>query len=337
MRYVLMMLCLLLGSVASAFTQVSVGISLPGVSIGINLPVYPELVLVPGYPVYYAPRMEANYFFYDGMYWIYAEDNWYASYWYNGPWDVVYPEYVPLYILRVPVIYYRRPPVYFRGWQPGEPPRWGEHWGNDWEHQHSGWDRWNRRSAPAPAPLPAYQRQYSGDRYPQAEQQSRLHQKNYRYVPRDAVVRQQYRQQEERRASPSRQQEQGWPEQQREIQRNGPPASLPQGVPAGSRSPSRQWRGEDMPESAPQAPQRNRNPDAQDQRQSPQQGQPPQQRQQSQQRTWQPDDRTQGPGVKPQDRNARQQERQPRAKNKKKDHERDEPGSTNGKYRGRDD
>lgn len=331
MRYVLMMLCLLLGSVASASTQVSVGISLPGVSIGINLPAYPELVLVPGYPVYYAPRMEANYFFYDGMYWIYAEDNWYASYWYNGPWDVVYPEYVPLYILRVPVIYYRRPPVYFRGWQPGEPPRWGEHWGNDWEHQHSGWDRWNRRSSPAPAPLPAYQRQYSGDRYPQAEQQSRLHQKNYRYVPRDAVVRQQYQQQEGRRASPSRQQEQGWPERQREIQRNSPPASLPQGAPAGSHSPSRQWRGEDIPGPAPQVLQQRRSPDAQDQSPS------PQQRQQPQQRAWQPDNRTQGPGINPQDRNAQQQERQPRAKNRKEDREKEEPDSTNGKHRGRDD
>lgn len=33
------------------------------VSIGINLPVYPNLVLIPGYPVYYAPRLQANFFF----------------------------------------------------------------------------------------------------------------------------------------------------------------------------------------------------------------------------------------------------------------------------------
>ena len=43
---------LVLGSVASAPAQVSVGVWLPGVSIGINLPVYPQLVAVPGYPVY---------------------------------------------------------------------------------------------------------------------------------------------------------------------------------------------------------------------------------------------------------------------------------------------
>lgn len=33
------------------------------VSIGINLPIYPNLVVVPGYPVYYAPQLNANYFF----------------------------------------------------------------------------------------------------------------------------------------------------------------------------------------------------------------------------------------------------------------------------------
>jgi len=59
--------------------QVSVGIALPGVSIGINVPVYPELVRVPGYPVYYAPQLGANFFFYDGMYWVYQGDDWYAS------------------------------------------------------------------------------------------------------------------------------------------------------------------------------------------------------------------------------------------------------------------
>ena len=47
---------------------------------------------MPGYPVYYAPRINSNYFFYDGMYWVYQRDNWYASSWYNGPWGLVAPE-----------------------------------------------------------------------------------------------------------------------------------------------------------------------------------------------------------------------------------------------------
>jgi len=183
-------------SAASAAVQVGIGIGLPNVSIGINFPVYPELVVVPGYPVYYAPQLSANFFFYDGLYWVYQDDNWYESSWYNGPWWLVEPEYVPVFILRVPVRYYRQPPIYFGGWQSNMPPRWGDHWGHDWEQHRGGWDRWNHSSAPAPAPLPTYQRQYSGDRYPQQiEQQRELHQQNYRYQPRDPVVRQQYQEQ----------------------------------------------------------------------------------------------------------------------------------------------
>ena len=194
MRNGLIVLGIVLCSITSAVAQVSIGMAVPGISIGINLPVYPQMVRVPGYPVYYAPRVDANLFFYDGMYWVYQQDNWYASTWYNGPWGIVSPDAVPLFILRVPVRYYRQPPEYFRGWRANEPPRWGEHWGNDWEQHRRGWDNWNRRAVPRAAPLPAYQRQYSGGRYPRVEQQQQqLQNRNYRYQPRDAVVRQHYR------------------------------------------------------------------------------------------------------------------------------------------------
>ena len=188
----LFVLWILLGSIASAAAQVTVGIGVPGLSIGINFPVYPELVRVPGYPVYYAPQANSNYFFYDGMYWVYQGDNWYTSSWYNGPWQVVNPEFVPMFVLRVPVRYYRQPPVYFHGWVSDAPPRWGEHWGNSWEQQHRGWDNWDRHAVPAPAPLPSYQRQYSGNRYPQVQQQQTLQSQNYRYQPRDAEVQRHY-------------------------------------------------------------------------------------------------------------------------------------------------
>jgi len=87
-RYGFIVLSMLICMVTPANSEVdvSIGIGLPHVSIGINLPFYPEFVPVPGYPVYYAPRLHANYFFYDGLYWIYQDDDWYASYWYNGPW-----------------------------------------------------------------------------------------------------------------------------------------------------------------------------------------------------------------------------------------------------------
>jgi hypothetical protein len=178
-----------LATAARAEVDVSIGIGLPHVNIGINLPYFPEFYPVPGYPVYYAPQVYANYFFYDGMYWVYQDDNWYASYWFNGPWELVEPEFVPLFILRVPVFYYVRPPAYFRGWHLRRPPRWGEHWGHDWERRHRDWDRWDRHAAPPLAPLPTYQREYSGDRYPSEERQHELHNRHYRYQPHDRSVR----------------------------------------------------------------------------------------------------------------------------------------------------
>ncbi len=193
MRHKLIVLCMLLGSGGAALAQSGYGA--PEVSIGINLSSYPQMSRVPGYPVYYASGLASNLFFYDGMYWAYQGDNWYASSWYNGPWESVSPDYVPMYVLRVPVRYYRAPPRYFYAWRREAPPRWNEHWGNQWEQHHSGWDRWDRRAMPAPAPLPLYQRQYAGRAYPHAEQQRQLESRNYRYQPRDPIVLQRVRQQ----------------------------------------------------------------------------------------------------------------------------------------------
>lgn len=210
MRYLLVALSLVMASARPAVAQVSVGVAigLPSVEIGISAPVYPELVLVPGHPVYYDPGADSNYFFYDGVYWVYQRDNWYASTWYNGPWRQVRPEHVPVYVLRVPVRYYRQPPPYFRGWRADGPPRWGQHWGRDWERRHAGWDRWDRRAIPRPAPLPGYQRQYSGDRYPGAvEQQHSIRAEHYRYRPREVVAREHFEGREYRgapRAAPPR-------------------------------------------------------------------------------------------------------------------------------------
>jgi hypothetical protein len=195
MRYLFIVLSMLFFPLTPAHAEVNVGIgiSIPGLSIGINLPAYPRLVRVPGYPVYYDPRIDSNYFFYDGLYWVFYGDSWYVSSWYNGPWDWVGREYVPLYVLRVPVRYYRRPPPYFHDWHPDAPPRWGDHWGRDWEQHRSDWKQGDRRAAPPPAPLPSYQRQYSGDRYPrQVEQQRELRQQHYRYQPQDPMVQKHY-------------------------------------------------------------------------------------------------------------------------------------------------
>jgi len=274
-RYVPIVLGMLLYSAAFAGVQVSIGIGLPHVSIGINVPAYPRLVAVPGYPVYYASELEANLFFYDGMYWVYQDDYWYTSSWYNGPWWLVGPEVVPLFVLRIPVRYYRQPPAYFLEWRSDAPPRWGDHWGRDWEQRRSGWDRWDRRAAPPPAPQPVYQRQYSGDRYPQqVEQQRELHQQNYRYQPRDPVVQQHYQEQAVQKAPA----QQGKPQQQKpgtpgdrgsKQQDNQRSASPQQDSPAAPRSQTPQKGGADVQRSTPATQQQER-PQVQDTRQQPQ-------------------------------------------------------------------
>jgi hypothetical protein len=189
---VLLLLLVTMVCAQPASAQVSVGINVPGFSIGINLPVFPELVVVPGYPVYYAPRMNADYFFYDGFYWVFnVEDGqWYSSSWYNGPWVFVQPVYVPQPLLVIPFRYYRVRPAYWGGWAYDAPPRWGQHWGRDWESRRTGWDRWDRSRAPAAAPLPTYQRNYPRDRYPAPTQQVSILNEHYKYQARDAHVQQ---------------------------------------------------------------------------------------------------------------------------------------------------
>jgi hypothetical protein len=262
MRYAIVVLVAMLFSVNSPEAQVSIGVGLPSVSIGINLPSFPELVVVPDYPVYYAPRADVNLFFYDGLYWAYQRDRWYASSWYNGPWRLVGPEVVPAFVLRIPVRYYRHPPASWTGWRSDAPPRWGERWGRAWEQRRSGWDRWDRRTVRAPAPLPVYQRQYSGDRYPRVEQQQALHKEKYRHQPQDPVSRQHY-------------QQQGAPPQpgerkQQASQRSSPPPPPPQAAPAALRSQPPQQGSEGVRRSTPgPGPHQQEDPAVQRQKQRP--------------------------------------------------------------------
>jgi hypothetical protein len=232
-RAAILLTGLLVGFSSLATAEVSIGIGLPSVSIGINVPVYPTLVPVPGYPVYYDPQLRSNLFFYDGLYWVYAQDNWYTSSWYNGPWDVIEAEMVPDFVLRVPLRFYRRPPAYFRGWDRDAPPRWGEHWGHNWEERRHGWDRWDRASIPRRAPLPIYQRQYSRDHYPSGDEQRNLRDRNYRYQPREEVARRHFEQQpgreqpgREHQQQPGRERGQQ-PGREREPRQNAPAVERP--------------------------------------------------------------------------------------------------------------
>ena len=193
MRPALLALALLL-TPAAAFSQVQINIDRGGVSIGVNVASYPTLRRIPNYPVYYAPGIRgANYFFYDGLYWVFEDGEWHSSDWYNGPWHRVDRFDVPVSLLRVPVRYYRSPPTYFRGYRADAPPRWNEQWGSSWAERRGGWER---GSLPAPAPLPLYQRDFPVSRYPTLDDQAVILTERYRYQPREVVAQRVY---EERR------------------------------------------------------------------------------------------------------------------------------------------
>jgi hypothetical protein len=102
------------------------------VNIGVNLPAPPQLVIVPGTPVAYAPAVPANYFFYGGQYYVFNNGMWYLGPTYNGPWAVLAPQYVPRPLLVVPVRYYHAVPPGWRHWRREEPPRWAHNWGQQW-------------------------------------------------------------------------------------------------------------------------------------------------------------------------------------------------------------
>lgn len=138
-------LAVLIVAAAAAPSQAQVQIN-----VGIELPGPPTLAVIPGAPVYYAPRAPANIFFYGHQYWLYHASGWYTGPNWNGPWVVVNPIHLPAPILRVPVRYYHVRPPHWRGWHHDGPPRWDGHWGRDWreasherdwrEHE----ERWKR-------------------------------------------------------------------------------------------------------------------------------------------------------------------------------------------------
>jgi hypothetical protein len=161
--------------------------------VDVDLPAYPEMEPLPDSPVYWAPTVPANYFFYDGLYWDFFNDGWYSSPWYNGPWTYVDPVYVPTYVLWVPVRYYHKPPAYFHGWHADRPPRWGQHWGPRWQEAHNRIYTGARPQRVERAPLPHYQAQFNRANYPRSpQQQAQVHSQNYAYRPREQYVRQQY-------------------------------------------------------------------------------------------------------------------------------------------------
>jgi hypothetical protein len=110
-------------SVAAQEVKINIGLGIPSMSpIVVTTP--PQLVVIPGTAVYYAPEVPANYFSYKGRYYTVANDAWFTAPAYDGPWAVITIRQVPPPLLAVPVEYYKIPPGHLK--QKGPPP-WAGH------------------------------------------------------------------------------------------------------------------------------------------------------------------------------------------------------------------
>jgi hypothetical protein len=109
-----------------------------GVSIDLNIGTRPQFVAVSGIPVYYAPSVSYNYFYYGKRYYLFHGEVWFSATSYNGPWTAVALERVPGPILTVPVEYYKRPPGH---WKKHGPPPWAQAKGHEKkEHGKKKWE-----------------------------------------------------------------------------------------------------------------------------------------------------------------------------------------------------
>ncbi len=85
----------------------------------------PQLVVVPGTPVYYAPSLSVNFFAYGGRYYTHHNSAWFMATTYSDPWTFIAVERVPQPVLAVPVAYYKVPPGHMK--KGGGPPPWAGH------------------------------------------------------------------------------------------------------------------------------------------------------------------------------------------------------------------
>lgn len=86
----------------------------------IVLPAPPALTIVPGSPVYYAPALPYDFFYYGGLYYVLHDGYWFSAGSTRGPWVAV--SQLPRPVLAVPARYYKVPPGH---WKRHGPPGGG--------------------------------------------------------------------------------------------------------------------------------------------------------------------------------------------------------------------
>jgi hypothetical protein len=129
MPRILRRMVLLAAAAAMMVTATSATAQDVKINIGLGVPPIvltapPQLVVVPGTSVSYAPDVQANVFFYKGCYYTVANGVWSRAPAYSGPWAVVQIGQVPPPVLSVPVEYYKIPPGQLK--RHGPPPWAGQ-------------------------------------------------------------------------------------------------------------------------------------------------------------------------------------------------------------------
>jgi hypothetical protein len=113
---------MLFSGASATASDLKINIDLGGPPIVLTAP--PQLVVVPGTPVSYAPDVQANLFFYQGRYYTVASGVWSMAPTYSGPWAAIQIGQVPPPVLAVPVAYYKIPPGQLK--KKGPPPWAGQ-------------------------------------------------------------------------------------------------------------------------------------------------------------------------------------------------------------------
>ena len=115
-------------ALAGANVNVSVGLPIavaPAPVVVAPQPVYvqnpPDMVVIPGSSVYFAPGVSIDLFFHSGYWWNRRGDHWYRANGYNGPWSAVGPRHVPGPVYRVPAnyrtVYVHEKPMPYGQWK----------------------------------------------------------------------------------------------------------------------------------------------------------------------------------------------------------------------------
>ena len=112
----------------------SVGVRIESVNLGIFVGDPPAMVSIPGTPVYHAPSVPHNYFYYRWQYYLFHQGAWFVAANCNGPWTVIALDHVPKPILAVPVTYYKVPQGHWK--KSVGPPPWAAAKGHAKNHKH---------------------------------------------------------------------------------------------------------------------------------------------------------------------------------------------------------